>query len=107
MNGILGPQKARERYNVTEAAMPGAPSWRHRRPFQRCGGADITLALFRCKTRKGLKVSRRLSELEAKSPAKLDVTFRVLAQHGSLPIHASPISHNTPQSTFPYSIIIA
>jgi hypothetical protein len=33
MSGILGPQKAREPHNITKAAMPGAPSWRHRRPF--------------------------------------------------------------------------
>jgi len=46
MSGVLGPQKAREPHNVTEAAMPGASSWCHRRPFQRCGGADISLAPF-------------------------------------------------------------
>src|SRR6267143_1558370 len=99
MSGVLGPQKAREPHNVTEAAMPGAPSWRHRRPFQRCGGADITLALFRRKARKGLQVSRRLSELEAKSPAKLDVTFRIVAQHGSLPTQGCVISDKRAKST--------
>jgi hypothetical protein len=99
MSGILGPQKAREPHHVTEAAMPGAPSWRHRSPFERRGGADMTLALFRRKARKGLKVSRRLSELEAKSPAKLDVTFRVVAQHGSLPIQGCAISDKRAKST--------
>ena len=44
-------------------------------------------------------VSRRLSELEAKSPAKLDVTFRVVAQHGSLPIQGCAISDKRAKST--------
>ena len=79
--------------------MPGAPSWRHRRPFQRCSRADMDLAPLRCKTGKGLKVSRWLSELEAKSLAKLDVTFYIVAQHGSLPIQGCAISDKRTKST--------
>jgi hypothetical protein len=44
-------------------------------------------------------MSRRLPELEAECPAKLKVTFRIVAQHGSLPTQGCVISDKTAKST--------
>jgi hypothetical protein len=57
------------------------------------------LAPFRRKARKGLEISRGFLELEAKRPAKRDVSLDVVDQHGSLPIQGCAISDKRAKST--------
>jgi hypothetical protein len=60
---------------------------------------DVALALFRREACKGPKMSRGLLELEAKRPAKRDVSLDVVRQHGSLPTQGCAISDKRAKST--------